>query len=134
MAKIFSTFIFYSIIVFTSFAQSNNQYILLLFEGSDWCSSCRRFNKEILNEQKVISFLNKNNIEIKHIDFPQRAELSKEQEKVNREYAEKYGFQGVFPTIILAPVDTKEFYTLNSTKISPDEFISWLQGKITLDK
>lgn len=78
---------------------------LIVFEGSDWCAKCIRLNREVLNDSSFIAFAQKENIDVIHVDFPQRKKLSTEVEKANTALAEKYRFQGSFPTLILTDGD-----------------------------
>gem|GEM_PF-6400547 len=74
---------------------------LIVFEGSDWCAKCIRLNKEVLNDSSFVAFAQKEGFEVIHIDFPQRKRLSRETEQANGAMAERYGFQGTFPSLIL---------------------------------
>lgn len=126
--------LFNSILLLMSFAKPENTYTLIVFEGSDWCSVCRKFEKEILKNSTVITYLQENNIKVKRIDFPQRKKMSKEQKEANKKYAEKYNFKGLFPTIVFTYSKKEKYYTLTSTKIKPRDFIKWLENKIHLNQ
>lgn len=75
---------------------------LVVFEGSDWCAYCHKFDKKILKDPLFQDYLNEKNIELLRVDFPQRKKLTKEQIKFNNEIAEKFNFKGIFPTIIIS--------------------------------
>lgn len=96
---------------------------LVVFEGSDWCSNCRRFETQVLSDNVFVEYLDKENIKLTKIDFPQRKKLTREQEKTNKQYAEKYKFTGVFPTIILSKTDTLSFKNLSYRNQTTDQFI-----------
>lgn len=96
---------------------------LIVFEGSDWCSNCRNLNKQVLSDEEFLKYLKKENIKLTKIDFPQRKKLTKEQEKINREYAQKYKFVGVFPTVILSRTDKQSYKNLSFTNQTADQFI-----------
>ena len=104
------------------------EYELVVFEGSDWCSSCRKFEKEILKDSAVISFLETNKIELVKVDFPQRKKLPEDEKIKNQELAEKYQFKGVFPSIILVTND--KFIELKSSNNNPEEFIEKLNAEM----
>lgn len=82
--------------------------ILYIFTGSDWCVDCRRLEKNVLSDAAFLKTMEKNNIEVEIIDFPQRKKLPPEVVKHNESIAENYNFQGIFPTLILS--QTKEKY------------------------
>jgi thioredoxin-related protein len=84
----------------------SEKYSLIIFEGSDWCPGCIRLEKNILNDSAFIQYLNHNDIELVKIDFPQQKKISKAQKLHNQQIAEKYNFEGVFPTIIISRSDT----------------------------
>ena len=113
-----------SFLSFTT-SSSTTKFQLVVFEGSDWCSSCRIFENEILKDSTVNNFLDSNHIEVIRVDFPQRKKIDAEKEKQNKLMAEKYEFKGVFPTVILD--DGKQKATLIKTHITPVQFIAWLR-------
>lgn len=79
---------------------------LIVFEGSDWCPSCRRFEKKILSDTSFTGFLTKYNIGLKRVDFPQKKKQSEEELTANRLISESYSFAGLFPTVIISRTDT----------------------------
>jgi len=115
------------LIVFSLASSINNEentFKLVVFEGSDWCSNCLKFEKNILQDPLVIDFLKEEKIQIIRVDFPQRKKISQEQEKINKQYADKYQFKGTFPTVILSRADTQLFNELSSSHLTPAEFIT----------
>lgn len=106
----------------------DNNYELIVFEGSDWCSNCKKFERNILNDSLVINYLEKEKIEVLKIDFPQRKKLSKEQKNSNKKYAEKYNFKGLFPTIILSRTDTILYTEISSKNMNSLAFIKQLEN------
>ena len=94
------------ILLLTSFHDKEKGYTLIVFEGSDWCGDCRRFEKNILNDESFVIFLEQQNITLERIDFPQRKKLQKEEQEYNKMMAEKYAFPGKYPTILLSRTDT----------------------------
>lgn len=113
---------------FVSNSQQAENYKLIVFEGSDWCSSCRRFEKEILSDSAVINFLKANEFELIKVDFPQRKKLSNEDQHKNKTLAEKYDFKGVFPTIILATNSNSVELKVSTT--NPQKFIDLLYSEM----
>lgn len=74
---------------------------LFVFEGSDWCAKCIRLNHEVLSDSSFSIFAQKEGIDVIHVDFPQRKKLSRDEQTANAGLAEKFGFQGTYPTMIL---------------------------------
>lgn len=105
---------------------------LIVFEGSDWCTNCRRLEKQVLSDDDFKKYLDDENIKLTKIDFPQRKKLSKEQEETNKEYALKYQFVGVFPTIILSRIDTLSYRNLSYTNYTPEEFIRQIDDSLKM--
>ena len=90
---------------YTTYAQTESKaFELIIFEGSDWCSNCVRLEKNVLSNPGFESFLLERNIKLKRIDFPQRKLLDKEHMAYNVSVAEKYLFDGVFPTLLLIEI------------------------------
>jgi hypothetical protein len=82
--------------------------VLYIFEGSDWCTHCARLEKNILTDEVFLKEIGALNIKLERIDFPQRTQLPPEIRKYNDEIAEKYGFDGTFPTLILVRMDSEK--------------------------
>lgn len=73
---------------------------LLIFTGSDWCPNCRRLEKKILSDSAFINFT-RDRLLIEFADFPQHKKLDSKTIERNKALAEKYHFQGIYPTIFL---------------------------------
>lgn len=76
-------------------------HTLIVFEGSDWCRNCIRFKKTVLTKESFQKYLREKNIEVEQIDFPQRKQLDQATIAYNAKIADKYNFDGVFPTLLL---------------------------------
>lgn len=114
-----------------SFTSKNDvRYKLILFEGSDWCMNCIRLEKNVLSNATFITFAEKQGIRIERIDFPQRKQLDEATKEYNAEMAEKYNFQGIFPTLILEKTDSKETQTLEYLDQSCSDFITLLSSNL----
>jgi thioredoxin-related protein len=110
--------------------QSSENLKLLIFQGSDWCSKCIKLEKSILSDTMFTNYLSENHIELQLIDFPQRKKQDIETKERNKSIAEKHGFDGLFPTILLVNIDSekKTKIIFNSQKTS--EFIGEIEEKI----
>jgi len=105
-------------------------YILYVFEGSDWCHNCIRLDKQIISTAAFTDFVEEQEITIEHIDFPQRKRLDEKTVAYNAEIAEKYNFQGIFPTLVLVHVESGRQTMLSYENEDMETFMS----KIELEK
>lgn len=131
MKKLIYTFCIISLFLSFSFnlRLSAPAHTLVVFEGSDWCVYCEKFSKDVLSDQTFISYLQKNDIQIVKVDFPQRLKQSKEVKERNKLYAEKYDFEGVFPTIVItSKEDYKKLYY--KTGMQTKEMIALIDGQL----
>ncbi|MBS1744420.1 MAG: thioredoxin family protein [Bacteroidetes bacterium] len=89
-------------------AADKHEMILLNFSGSDWCGPCMRMRREIFQSSAFISFSN-DHIVLLNADFPRskKNKLSKEQEAMNDQLAEKYNPEGKFPFTLLLTAEGK---------------------------
>ncbi len=75
--------------------------ILYVFSGSDWCANCIELERKIISDPTFQSSLKSHHIQLQIIDFPQRKKLKAEVVKYNSSVAEKFNFDGVYPTLIV---------------------------------
>ena len=89
-------------------AKQEHKLILLNFSGSDWCVPCIRLHKEVFESSSFKIFADSNLILV-NADFPRlkKNQLSKEQQKMNEELADKYNPQGSFPYTVLVDEEGK---------------------------
>jgi thiol-disulfide isomerase/thioredoxin len=106
-------------------------YKLYVFEGSDWCTNCKRLDKNVLSQQDFQDFLRTQHIELVLVDFPQRKKLSKEQREINEKIAEKFAFEGVYPTLVVEKIDGLAYTRLTYQNESVGEFAQKLQTTLT---
>ena len=106
-------------------------YKLIVFEGSDWCANCRRLEKQILSKDELKQFLKKQSVEVEKIDFPQRKKLPKAQITYNESVAEKYGFEGVYPTVLLLKTSSDKYVKLTQyTNQSVSEYCRMISEQL----
>ena len=111
---------------FGDFNNNADEPVLLVFSGSDWCSNCIRFNKEVLTDSTFIQFT-KDRLLVYKADFPQRKKLAAETIKRNEELAEKHNPQGVFPKIVLLDKDQNLIVNIPYSRQSAEVFIRQLE-------
>ncbi len=105
---------------------------LIVFEGSDWCVNCIQLEKNVLSHAVFIEYSEEKEIEIERIDFPQREKQEKEIEEYNAKMAEKYEFDGTFPTILLLEKETNKLIKIPSSKHKNTyEFLTFIQESIS---
>ena len=113
-------------------AQRDHRFILLNFSGSDWCGPCIRMHKEIFDEEVFRRFSDSTLILV-NADFPRmkKNQLSKEQQKINDQIADKYNPQGKFPYTLLLNAEgkvLKDWDGYSGTK--PEAFCAEVQSII----
>jgi hypothetical protein len=89
---------------------------LIVFQGSD---------------SLFIRYITENDITIERIDFPQRIKLDSVTQERNEGMADKFEFQGQFPTVILANSADSALLKMNPKRNQTvKEFITILKEKI----
>lgn len=108
-------------------AQHNNQKIILVFSGSDWCAPCIKLEKEIW-ETEIFKNYSKSNLVMLRADFPRRKKnaLKPKQQQHNNNLAETYNNNGYFPLVVVLDQNGTVLGEMGYKKSSPDEFIKLL--------
>lgn len=108
-------------------AGKQNQNILLVFSGSDWCAPCIKLDREIWKSEDFINYA-KDSIVLLRADFPKKKDnkLSIEQQAKNDLLAEKYNQEGYFPKVLILNAEGKVLGTLGYENIPSKEYV----GKI----
>jgi thioredoxin-related protein len=114
------------LILFISFKASSEPAKLLIFTGSDWCPNCRRLDKNILRDSTFIHYA-KDRVVLEFVDFPQHKKLDTETIEKNRALAEKYHFQGIYPTILVLDEQGNKKGQIIYRNQRPAEFIDELK-------
>ncbi|NMM47658.1 thiol-disulfide isomerase [Marinigracilibium pacificum] len=107
-----------------------NDLSIIYFSGSDWCADCIVIKRDILDNPVFETFLSRNNINMEIIDFPQRKKLPKETKQYNSEIADKYAFDGAFPTMLLVNESTGKVIKLIPLGKSVEEFTSEISSHL----
>ena len=108
-------------------ATKNNQNILLVFQGSDWCAPCIKLEKEIWNSSEFQK-LNKDHFVMLKADFPRRKQnqLPNDQQEQNKKLAELYNPNGYFPLVVVLDKNGKVLGKLGYEKTTPDQYFNKL--------
>jgi thioredoxin-related protein len=96
--------------------------ILYVFIGSDWCANCIELEKRIISDPTFQSSLKSHHIQLQIIDFPQRKKLKAETVKYNSSVAEKFNFDGVYPTLIVFSVGSQKHKQIRYQNESVEAF------------
>ncbi len=105
-------------------------HTLIVFEGSDWCVYCDKFNKEVLSDKTFTDYLQQKGITMVKVDFPQRIKQSREEKERNRRIAEKYAFEGVFPTIVISTGGDEYKKLYYKTGMRAGDVITLIEGEL----
>ena len=108
-------------------AMTQNQNIILVFQGSDWCAPCRKLDKEIWSTE-TFQNANKNHFVMLQADFPRRKKnrLSKEQREKNSQLAEKYNQEGIFPLVVVLDSKGNVLGKTGYKKTTPENYFNHL--------
>ena len=123
MRKLF-IFILFLTFHLSAYCQVNDKLpTLLVFSGSDWCSNCIRFNKEVLTDSGFVNYT-KDRFVVYKADFPQRKKLPEETIQRNETLAEQFNPQGYFPKIVLLNNKQELISAIPYSKQSAADFIA----------
>ena len=86
-------------------SQSLEKPMVLFFTGSDWCSWCKKLEKEALNTKEFANATADKFIFLK-LDFPRSAQIDPALKAQNKRLQEQYQVRG-FPTIVLLNAQQK---------------------------
>ncbi|MCB0448309.1 MAG: thioredoxin family protein [Gelidibacter sp.] len=108
-------------------AAKQNQNIVLVFQGSDWCGPCIKLDKEIWSTQEYQE-LAKNHFVMFKADFPRKKanKLSEELELQNKKLAEIYNNQGFFPFVVVLDKNGKVLGKMGYEKLAPKAYFKKL--------
>ena len=109
-------------------AKQENKNIIMIFSGSDWCAPCIRLDKNIWQSQEFKDESKDSWVTMK-LNFPRKKanQLPAEEEKHNRELAEKYNKEGNFPLVVILTPEGKVLGKLGFKNVSPEEYIKLIK-------
>ena len=105
-------------------AKTENRQVFLFFTGSDWCSWCKRLNKEILSTPEFARY-SKEKLILVEVDFPKKRPQSATLKTQNAKLAKRYKIEG-YPTVILLNSAGTKIDELGYQEGGPAPFISRL--------
>ena len=101
--------------------------IVMVFQGSDWCASCIKLDREVWSTDEFKTYANDHFVMLK-VDFPRKKsnELSAEQEAKNKSLAETYNKNGFFPLVVILDKDGKVKGQTGYKQMTPGDYIQHL--------
>lgn len=111
-------------------AADEDKLVLLDFTGSDWCSWCMKFDRDILSTDTFATYA-KSRLVLVKVDFPRGHPLPTDQQKANSDLAGRYKVSA-YPTFILVTAGGRELgrqtgYLRSGPKGFVSKLISWGQ-------
>lgn len=108
-------------------AKEAKKPIMILFQGSDWCAPCIKWERAVWSTETFKTFAEKQLIVVK-ADFPRRKsnQLSEALKVQNTELAERYNPNGYFPFVVLLSPDLVVQKSFSYIDFSPEEMINYL--------
>ena len=115
--------------VATQKSKKNNQKLILVFSGSDWCIPCIKLEKEIWEEKSFMAYALENYVLLR-ADFPKRKKnaLSKEKQIHNNKLAERFNAAGYFPLVVVISPEEKVLGQLGYEKSTPEKYIELINA------
>lgn len=81
-------------------AKKEHKPVILLFTGSDWCTWCKKLEREVLQQNEFASMCANEFIFVK-VDFPHNPRLPSEVEREHRGLKNRYGVRGLPKMVML---------------------------------
>jgi len=106
-------------------AISNQQSILMVFSGSDWCKPCIRLKQEVFESKEFREYA-EDRWSLLNVDFPRsrKNKLSKEIKDYRNGLAEKYNPKGYFPLVLILDKEGNIQQELSYKGGGPGSFLS----------
>jgi protein disulfide-isomerase len=96
--------------------------IFAFFTGKEWCSWCKKLDRQVLSQDAFIAYA-KENLILLELDFPRgRRDLPKDQLIL----AQKFRIQG-YPTVILMDAETNLLGQTGYEAMSPEQYVNHIQ-------
>ncbi|MBK7998419.1 MAG: thioredoxin family protein [Verrucomicrobia bacterium] len=86
-------------------AKKENKLVVMNFTGSDWCSWCKKLQKEVFGTKEFGAYA-KEKLVLVEVDFPNGKKQTEALKKANDALQEKFKAEG-FPTIVVLNGDGK---------------------------
>ncbi len=105
--------------------------IVLVFQGSDWCTPCIKLDKEVWSTEAFRAYAAEHYVLLK-ADFPRKKgnALPEAQIEANIELAKKYNKQGHFPLVVVLDSSGNVLGMSSYRKTTPESYIEELNAFI----
>ena len=115
--------------VATQKSKENNQKLILVFSGSDWCIPCIKLEKEIWEDESFKTYARENYVLLR-ADFPKRKKnvLPKDKKAHNDKLAERFNTSGYFPLVVVISPEEKVLGQLGYEKSTPEKYIELINA------
>ncbi|MEY2564829.1 MAG: hypothetical protein QOH88_3022 [Verrucomicrobiota bacterium] len=109
-------------------AKSSHKYVLIDFNGSDWCGPCMEMKKVVFSAPAFATYAKKNLV-LLDIDYPQKKKLPDSLKKQNDILAKQYGIDRTgYPTVVLLDPNGKKLGQLEGYGgEKPADVIAWIE-------
>ena len=109
-------------------AKEQNTKMLILFSGSDWCVPCIKLDKTIFQTDEFKKY--SENLVLFRADFPKKKQnqLPEAQAQQNKQLAERYNSEGVFPLVVVVNELGKVLGKMSYQNVSPEAYIEILDN------
>ncbi|PCH54424.1 MAG: thiol-disulfide isomerase [Flavobacteriaceae bacterium] len=110
-------------------ASKNNERIIMVFQGSDWCAPCIKLDREIWSSKEFVDY-SKNNFVMMKVNFPRKKNnrLTKEQQNYNNKLMENYNTKGYFPYVVVLDKNANLLGSTGYKKTTPFNYIKLLNS------
>jgi len=115
-------------------SQENQQPLLMVFSGSDWCKPCIMLREQVFVQAGFSEWAG-NNVVCVCLDFPaqKKNKLPQVLQVQNESLAERFNPNGIFPLVVILDSNEKVLGTLGYLDITPRQYIEEIE-KITNKK
>ena len=105
-------------------AKTDSRHIFLFFTGSDWCSWCKRLNREVLSTPEFNKFAGEKLILVE-LDFPKSKTQTAAVKAQNAQLMDKFKIEG-YPTVIVLDSAGRKVGELGYQEGGPGPFVDAL--------
>lgn len=111
-------------------AKEKHQPIVLVFQGSDWCTPCIKLDRAIWSTDEFKKYA-KTHYVMLQADFPRKKKnrLPEAQQAKNNKLAETYNSKGYFPHVVVIDANGKMKGETGYNKyFSVQDYINWINS------
>jgi protein disulfide-isomerase len=107
-------------------AKQEHKHVFLFFTGSDWCSWCKKLNREVLTTGEFIQYA-QDKLILVELDYPRQTPQSYEVRVQNKMLESRYSITG-FPTVVVLDYTGKAVTRMGYKPGGPEPFIDQLKA------